>query len=170
VGQLGSTLGKRGGIRALPGRHAQHTKVPGWGDSFFQRECWYVITYLGCVDWEFPHTFMRIPAAGSRGSWGLISLVARSLWSLHTHTCAHTHTNICTHIHTYIHTYIHNLIQPQEDEGGGADFGWVIMGVNQCILGWSRDLIGTPFVLSLPWEIARTQYLPISLFLLLWSC
>jgi hypothetical protein len=39
-------------------------------------------------------TWMHIPAAGSRGSWGLISLVMYtwSLRSLHTHTCAHTHT------------------------------------------------------------------------------
>ena len=62
-------------------------------------------------------TLMRIPAAGSQGSCGLISLVARSLRSLHTHTCAHTHTNIRTH--TYIHTKFNSTTGGQ----GGADLG-----------------------------------------------
>ena len=49
VGQLGSTLGKRGGIGALPGRHGQHTRVPGWGDSIFTKRmliCDYILGLL----------------------------------------------------------------------------------------------------------------------------
>jgi len=68
VGQLGSTLGKRGGIRALQGRHAQHTGVPGWGDSFFTKRMLICDYILGLCRLRVSPTFMRIPATGSRGS------------------------------------------------------------------------------------------------------
>ena len=76
VGQLGSTLGKRGGIGALPGRHGQHTRVPGWGDSFFHRECDYII---GLCRLRVSLHFYAHPCCWLARLVRLISLVARSL-------------------------------------------------------------------------------------------
>jgi len=123
--------GKRGGIRALPGMRGAR-ECRGGGDSFFTKRM-LICDYIHglCRLSVFP-TFMCIPAAGSWGSRGLISLVmcTRSLRSLHTYM----------RIHTYIHTQFDSTTGQWGGRWGGADFGGddQAPGVCACVYGLPR--------------------------------
>jgi len=62
-------------------------------DSFFTKRMLICDYILGMWRLSVSPTFMHIPAAGLRGSWGLIRLVMYTR-SLYIHTCAYTHTYI----------------------------------------------------------------------------
>jgi len=82
---------------------------------FLQRECWYVIIYLGCEDWVFPplECTSLLLAREAHEAW--------SVWS-----CTREACEACTHIHA--HTHIHTQFESTTGGQWGGRWGVQIVG------------------------------------------